>query len=238
VRRWFCRLLSSRRVGHRLGARTRPGRALPREPLPRWKKSARSVCPPRSRRATVDTDGGSCGFWEWKPAPNVFSRPVPGPCCWVTMAATGGGNLPGCGRWRAKRASVEALRPPLFRRSGYAVAPPHSGSRNALFRLLPSVRAPVAQWTERRTSNPRVGGSNPPRRVAPRAAVGRNALNVVCLLAWCGGLRDPSARGRTRCPPCPFRRSRGGPRRSLPRRLALPPLSPAPLLSDHGVAIS
>src|SRR5689334_3791623 len=26
--------------------------------------------------------------------------------------------------------------------------------------------APVAQWTERRTSNPRVGGSNPPRRIA------------------------------------------------------------------------
>ena len=26
-------------------------------------------------------------------------------------------------------------------------------------------RAPVAQWTERRTSNPRVGGSNPPGRI-------------------------------------------------------------------------
>ena len=30
--------------------------------------------------------------------------------------------------------------------------------------MLRCVRAPVAQWTERRTSNPRVGGSNPPRR--------------------------------------------------------------------------
>ena len=30
---------------------------------------------------------------------------------------------------------------------------------------LPSRRAPVAQWTERRTSNPRVAGSNPPGRI-------------------------------------------------------------------------
>ena len=30
----------------------------------------------------------------------------------------------------------------------------------------PRARAPVAQWTERRTSNPRVGGSNPPGRIA------------------------------------------------------------------------
>src|SRR5919108_1821121 len=37
-------------------------------------------------------------------------------------------------------------------------------------RRLPSPHAPVAQWTERRTSNPRVGGSNPPGRIerAPR----------------------------------------------------------------------
>ena len=30
---------------------------------------------------------------------------------------------------------------------------------------LPCAHAPVAQWTERRTSNPRVGGSNPPGRM-------------------------------------------------------------------------
>ena len=32
---------------------------------------------------------------------------------------------------------------------------------------LPFPHAPVAQWTERRTSNPRVGGSNPPGRIPP-----------------------------------------------------------------------
>src|SRR6201997_4905303 len=36
---------------------------------------------------------------------------------------------------------------------------------------VPSVAAPVAQWTERRTSNPRVGGSNPPGRVSDRAEI-------------------------------------------------------------------
>ena len=30
--------------------------------------------------------------------------------------------------------------------------------------MLPCARAPVAQWTEQRTSNPRVAGSNPGRR--------------------------------------------------------------------------
>ena len=37
---------------------------------------------------------------------------------------------------------------------------------------LPSRRAPVAQWTERRTSNPRVGGSNPPGRIKHRLQIG------------------------------------------------------------------
>ena len=41
------------------------------------------------------------------------------------------------------------------------LAPP--GGRRA--GRLPYEHAPVAQWTERRTSNPRVGGSNPPGRI-------------------------------------------------------------------------
>ncbi len=40
---------------------------------------------------------------------------------------------------------------------------------------IPCSSAPVAQWTERRTSNPRVGGSNPPGRIL-RGRYGRSSV--------------------------------------------------------------
>ena len=51
------------------------------------------------------------------------------------------------------------------------VRPTDTGRRRA--RVYPASHAPVAQGTERRTSNPRVGGSNPPGRIGRRARRGR-----------------------------------------------------------------
>src|SRR6185295_15825789 len=50
--------------------------------------------------------------------------------------------------------------------------------------MLRSARAPVAQWTEQRTSNPRVGGSNPPRRnLASPAHAGLALVQPACGLS-------------------------------------------------------
>ena len=69
---------------------------------------------------------------------------------------------------------------------------------------LPFPHAPVAQWTERRTSNPRVGGSNPPGRISRvrwEQAVSDPAISLEFVAArpLQGAVRpSPRARGAPR----------------------------------------
>src|SRR4026207_2508080 len=64
-----------------------------------------------------------------------------------------------------------------------------------------SSRAPVAQGTERRTSNPRVGGSNPPGRILPAThePSRREAAATFVGLAQGGGGAPRARRGRGVC---------------------------------------
>jgi hypothetical protein len=76
---------------------------------------------------------------------------------------------------RVQRAAEEALDERVGAagvvREGDARIVTGAGTTRSEAGVYPAARAPVAQWTERRTSNPRVGGSNPPGRMvsAPRA---------------------------------------------------------------------
>ena len=63
-------------------------------------------------------------------------------------------------RGRARSHGARADDPDRGHPRAYSPAPVTTAARR--LRLRP---APVAQWTERRTSNPRVGGSNPPGRI-------------------------------------------------------------------------
>src|SRR3954467_5814335 len=76
---------------------------------------------------------------------------------------------------------------------------------------LPFRHAPVAQWTERRTSNPRVGGSNPPGRIdGPAGSIGSDALpsggragGTVARGGGQGSSTRGGGRGRRPAPPRP-----------------------------------
>ena len=67
-------------------------------------------------------------------------------------------------------------------------------------RRVPCPQAPVAQWTERRTSNPRVGGSNPAGRMDPaRTRMARAGGVAPCRLPASRLLGQLSPRSRRAC---------------------------------------
>ena len=83
-------------------------------------------------------------------------------------------------RWALRRRAVVALLGApsssfVGRRSPATAAPRAGVRRTAPRRGLPYDDAPVAQGTERRTSNPRVGGSNPPGRMATHGRSARTS---------------------------------------------------------------
>src|SRR5262249_9334711 len=68
---------------------------------------------------------------------------------------------------RVVREELDRDRPAVCLQRGLAHSP--NRTRQALLVRWSGRSAPVDQWTERRTSNPRVGGSNPPRRIPATA---------------------------------------------------------------------
>ena len=76
-----------------------------------------------------------------------------------------------CRGWSAAERTRANAAKPAFAMCGVRARPP------ARYPLFP---APVAQWTERRPSKPRVGGSNPPRRTPAANPAALYAAMMIC----------------------------------------------------------